>query len=240
MVKRKYLNPPLKEVVCQLHFRDGVSEPQLEELGKHWEALYPLQKIHVQEEIHFQVDIESSNVSRNPLGKRLVCRSKDEQRLVQASAQFLAINQLAPYSGWEQCFRPVILERFKEFQQIAKLSHLDKCSLRYINQISIPEAHLEWDRWFAVPLGVPSSTPREKLDFHTRFEEGRTSELKFYTTMATVLAKERETAILLDFDLILERRFKSDDLSSILDIVHGPHSEAFEQYITDETRKLFE
>ena len=154
----KYLNPPIQEAICEIHFE--LSEPltlqKIESLKPMWSTSYPDQKIVQERRVDFHLSPEGLQTKEGNLGHRLICKSADGKRLVQLSGLFIATNQLSPYPGWEELFRDTILERFEDLRKAIGPSKFKRVGLRYINRIDVPQVPLVWGDWFKLKLPAPS------------------------------------------------------------------------------------
>lgn len=240
----KYPNPPIQEAICEVHFDlpSPLSKEQMGRLKPIWEKEYPDQKLVEEKNLSFQISQEEiTPPSWQTLGHRLICRSGDGKRLVQLSGFFLAINQLKPYPGWEESFRQIILKRASEFQDVLGLMKFKRVGLRYINRIDVPEKPLDWEKWVAIEFPIPKELGLScrvfQMHFQNELSEGRRLIVNLVTLPPTAASI---SSLILDLDLIWEGTpAELPSLEKYLELVHGPHRLAFENYLTDNTRKLF-
>lgn len=241
--KRKYLNPPIQEAICEVHFaiQQPIPRERIEQLQNRWKANYPNQTINEEKNVHLQMGAEGVRVDENKLGHRLICRSSDGTRLVQLSGRFVAINQLKPYPGWEENFRDTILSRVADVETELGNMPIGRTGLRYINRIEIPENPVMWEKWFNFTLPFPKLENSLLANFQLHFEQVLPEQLKLLVHCISLPQPGETSFVVLDLDVIWEGNpIKSESLPNLLERAHGPHRLAFEEYITDNLRERFE
>jgi uncharacterized protein (TIGR04255 family) len=241
--KRKYLNPPIQEAICEVHFaiQQPLPRERIEQLQNRWKANYPNQTINEEKNVHLQMGAEGVRVDENKLGHRLICRSSDGTRLVQLSGRFVAINQLQPYPGWEENFRETILSRVADVEAELGSMPIGRTGLRYINRIEIPENPVMWEKWFNFALPFPRLEKSLLANFQMHFEQVLPEQQKLLVNCVSVPQTGEASSVILDLDVVWEGEpIKSTSLSDLLESVHHPHRLAFEAYITDKLRERFD
>lgn len=239
----KYTNPPIQEVICELHF--DVKEPlppsEIEKLKAVWLTEYPDQIVTEEKNFQFQLTPEKMKVDEVKLGKRLICKSTDRSRVVQLSGRFLAVNHLKPYPGWEEGFRDMIIARANELEFAIGPLPISRAGLRYINKIEIPDHPLIWQNWFNFALPLPEIENSRLDGFQMHFEESfRESFRLIVNCVIAPQVGETGTSVILDLDVVWNGEpVGHAKVPEILEGVHGPHRFAFESYITDKLRKTF-
>ena len=243
ITQTKYPNPPIQEVICEVHF--DLSEPlalqKIESLKPVWSATYADQKIVQERRIDFHLSPEGLQTKEGNLGHRLICKSTDGKRLVQLSGLFFAVNQLRPYPGWEELFRDAILQRFNDLQKTIGPLNFKRVGLRYINRIDVPEVPFDWGKWFRLKLPVPSLSGFSQREFQMQFQQELSEDRHFIINHAGLPSPEGKVSpVIVDLDLIWEGAPKEPGkLASVLERVHGPHRLVFEAYLSNKVRKLF-
>ena len=240
----KYSNPPIQETICEVHFDLGqpLSLQRIELLKEVWAAEYPEQKVVQERNVNFHISPEGIQTQEGNLGHRLICKAADGKRLVQLSGVFFAANQLRPYPGWEEAFRDTILQRSEDLQKTIGPLKFKQVGLRYINRMDVPQVPLVWEEWFQLKLPVPEfsgSRQREsQMQFHQELPESR----RFIINLAILASPDGKVSpVILDLDLIWQGApRKLGELPLVLEHVHGPHRLAFEAYLSDKVRKLFD
>ena len=239
---KKYSTPPIIEAVCEIHF--AVESPlgrQLQvQLQPIWKDDYPQQKFVDEQQVRLQVSPEAVSTETRKGGTRLICRSADGQRLVQISGEFLAVNQLRPYPGWEEGFRDLILRRAVDFEKVVGAIPFKALVLRYINKIDIPQVPLVWQQWFKPALPVPQLQDSRTVSYQMQFVMGLPGECRLEIVIVSLPATESFSPVILDLSVIWSGSGAPlQALAEFLERVHDPHRLAFEEYLSDNLRTLF-
>jgi uncharacterized protein (TIGR04255 family) len=130
-----YRSPPLIEAVAEFRFPPGAvpdaAVPGL--LYREIQEEFPVAKPAIG--IEAQVSASAGAVQHHVVQKpRLHLIRADERMLVQVGPNWLAVNHLRPYSGWES-FAPAVKSVLHKYRQVAGTAELLGISLRYINQL---------------------------------------------------------------------------------------------------------
>ena len=239
--KPHYIHPPIMEAVCEIHFADERrTEEQLLQIVPTWIEKYPNQQIVEEQSMQVEIGMLGATVKQAKLGKKLICKSLDGTRLVQLTGQMLAVNQLRPYMGWKEGFRDIILARWAEIQRELGVSAVRTIALRYINRIEIKQSPLRWDEWFNYPIPFPNVGGQPITNFQMGCCQALSETVKFTVNVTNAQNPEPDfTWVILDITVIMEDSFPGDDLEQRLEMIHGPHSDAFELYIRDTLRSQF-
>jgi uncharacterized protein (TIGR04255 family) len=239
----KYPNPPIQEVVCELHFaiHEPLSLSKIEKLKGLWLTEYPDQNVTEEKNLQFQVDPKGMHFEEMKVGHRLICKSGDGSRLVQLSGRFLAVNQLKPYPGWEEGFRDTILARSKDLESTIGPMPLGRAGLRYINRIEIPDRPLIWENWFNFSLPVPKVDNSHLEGFQMHFERSLPESRRLIVNCLTAQQPGQSgTTVILDLDCVWQGEpVEHSNIPAILERVHASHRLVFESYLTDKLRKIF-
>lgn len=239
----KYPNPPILEALCEIHFDRSLGDESVRsKLQEKWSKDYPDQRLIDEQNVEFQLGPDGVNVAQQPLGKRLIARSADGLNLAQLTANFLVVNRLRPYPGWNEFFLRNILERAADVSATVSGVHIRRLGLRYINRIVIPQHPFVWEDWFQTSLPIPDKIPSESMQFQLEFHRRIGGEERMVTKLVTAdPSAPGTTSIILDLDVIWEGKavVSMDHLAEMLERVHRPHRLAFESYLTDKVRSLF-
>ena len=239
----KYRHPPIQEAVFEIHYRvgHGTLESAFQGLQTCWERDYPKQRIVDDRSIKLSVGPNGVDSNAQSAGKRLVCRSTDVGKIVQVGKQFIAINQLPPYPGWEEGFRATITARAADVRKHAGDAEISRVGLRYINRIEIPQSPLEWEQWFRFKLPVPESCNGNTKRFQMYFEIAIPNDCLLKVGIVSVPpVNVKTTTLMLDLDIIWTGKpVAGSELPELMERVHAPHRLAFEDYLTEGLRGLF-
>ena len=241
--RRIYSKPPIQEAVCEIHFAldqplDSGKQAQLQPT---WRENYPHQKFVQEQQVTLHVSPEAVNTQARKSGSRLICRSEDGRRLVQLSGGFLAVNQLKPYPGWQEAFRSTILALSQEVQVVLGPIPFKGVVLRYINKIDVPQVPLVWEDWFKPSLPIPSLPNSHPRSLHMQFNVGLEHECALHISIASLPPTPDISPVILDLSVAWNgASTPTDYLRDHLERVHAPHRLAFEEYLSDNLRRLFE
>lgn len=238
----KYPNPPILEVICEIHFAlpASLNQEALARMQPRWKLKYPKQQIVTARSVELQFSVDKMQADSKEIGHKLVARSDDEKHLAQLGPSFLAVNRLRPYVGWEEEFRDTILARFEEVREEYGLSLIQRIGLRYINKIDLPQSPLRWADWFQVSIPVPRTVSQEGGMFQSHFRQQLAPDLECMLNFGTLVqAPQSVTSVILDIDVVWRGSIRASDVPGQLEAVHRPHRDLFEAYLLDSTRKLF-
>jgi len=241
---RKYSNPPIQETICEVYFdlAEPLSRRTIELLKDVWSSDYPEQKVVQEKSVDFHLSPEGIQTKEGNLGHRLICKTADGKRLVQLSGLFFAVNQRRPYPGWEEAFRGTILQRFEDLQKTIGPLRFTRVGLRYINRIDVPQVPLLWEEWFQINLSVPRLSGSKQREFQMQFHQELPESRRLVINVAALPSPDGKISpVILDLDLIWQETPRQPgELAQVLEQVHGPHRLAFESYLRDNVRKLFD
>lgn len=148
MTRRKYLNPPIKEVVCEFRFSQT----------SHWNPTVPgliyeklREKFPISEtgkDIETEIVFENEHVQpKVRLHERAIFRNTEGNMLVQVGTNFLAINHLSPYTDWEN-FLSIVDEALLAYISIIEECTIERLELRYINEIPFNDGPFDLKEFF--------------------------------------------------------------------------------------------
>ena len=241
---KKYKNPPVVEALCEIFFSDSKWDSTLPGLFyERIKSAYPkkkeLQQIGV--EVNVSKEAQASKVSRG--NTRLQFLKEDGSQLIQIEKDLLVVNQLRPYPKFEE-WKPVVDKMLNVYCELAQPKGIKQISTRYINKIVIPAATFKMEEYFYLYPEVPDSLSAMHGKFMMRLEippknEGHNLIITFGTSTADAPVT---SAQLLDlYDIFVSPLLISDRvIDKYLEDAHENIVVAFENSITDKTRKLFD
>jgi uncharacterized protein (TIGR04255 family) len=247
MARRTYLHPPIEEALVELRF---AAESDVTVAGRLHERLhnrYPgspeEQQLVTAGIAADQNEPTTGSVVFGEQGRRVLLRDDEGRRLLGVGPQVLSIHNLRPYGGWEEDFRPRVVEALEAFGNLVSDSMVTKLGLRYINLITVPVDRLDVDEYFATGYMQPDSVAPAVNRFFVRLESELRDDVRLATTFASTDAPEGNCAFLLDLDLICDRAGAPLALSEampLIDELRQIEREAFEAMIKDPLRRLFD
>lgn len=136
-IRKKYSNSPLKEVVCQFVFDKKIN---LDEKGK------ALKEIFESDFPNFDI-VEKKTIKNKESLK--IHRFIDENKnfFLQLSENFLIINKLSPYNGWDN-LKPLIKNLFEKFSNITDQKNIIAIVLKYTNIVKVEEKTINLCEYF--------------------------------------------------------------------------------------------
>jgi len=158
---------------------------------------------------------------------------------------------MKPYSSWED-FRKQIKDAFDSYLEIGEPVGVKRIGLRYINKIEILNGSIKLDDYFVSPPQTPNGFPDAMTNIFSRIESvyGNDEPIRLIFTFATTDTvatsdsdKKNCPTFILDFDVVWEKSEASSlDLANtlkLMDDLRNKERDAFELFITDKTRGIF-
>ncbi len=165
----KLKTPPLVEALCEFRFAedsawDWVLPGQLYEKIR---ADFP-KRAQIQ---GFGVQVQAPPKAKpiasvHPAPERVQFIRSDDSAMVQVGFNLLAINQLKPYSSWNE-FSALIMQIYEDYCQIAGETRMARIGLRYINQLRTSESIADT---LTVTPPLTGNLTRPLQSFYQRYE----------------------------------------------------------------------
>ena len=241
---RKYENPPVVEALCEFQFISN----------RLWDLTIPgliYEKVkkdfpdkQQQIGIEFQLKPTEKGVEHKiePAPPRIQFFKEDKTALIQIAPDLLTVNQLKPYPSWNK-FKPIILDVFNIYKEIANPHAFRRIGLRYINIIEFDKKPIEIKDYFQYYSFIPNDLPPIHDSFLIRsefpYEEGKE---RLILILATVIpSKQNVLSILLDIDYVMTspEYVLLNEVSNWLEKAHDRVETAFEACITNKARAIF-
>lgn len=244
MTAFKYKNPPIVEALCEISF-----------VGSKWDSThygsffqnvrerYPKKQELARFGVEMQLaqgQLSAKGTSDKPLMRFI---KQDDSQLIQLAENFLTINQLKPYCGYEE-FQQDIEAAIKEYFELAAPQGVERIGLRYINQIVIPAHSFDLGEYTKLLPGMPEDVTTVITGFTTRLGlVAHHDKHQLLVTLGTLPSTVEGTTMLM-LDLYDTVPLPNDtDFEVILKAVNEAHENIehiFEGVITDKARALFE
>lgn len=237
----KYKNDPIIEAVCEFSFVDAKFDAiSLYSLHTALKKNYPKRRQVQIRSVQFDVagKKQAAQVSNH---ERVQFLSEDETALVQVDHQILAVNRLRPYLAWEK-YLPKIRQAYTQYKKYVKPELLSSISLRYINQIEVPNEDFSIDRYFNYRPVLPKDA--NIASFGTRVDMRQESPEGILRLQLKTIDSDNMGTNLFLLDLNYISRFDSGQAvdDSAIDWLKDAKvalAQMFEDSITDELRKKF-
>jgi uncharacterized protein (TIGR04255 family) len=241
--ERHYERPPLVEALCEIHFT-----------GSSWDATIPgLFYERVRGEYPKKLQLEMGGIEVQILPGQTQTRQftpeprvrfsrEDESRLVQVARDLLVVNQLRPYTHFED-WRAVVHATLRLYRELAAPVGIARLAVRYINLIPVSSASIRMKDFFRIYATIPEELGGDHGPFLLHLvmlPVCRNHQLTI--TLGTNPAASAEApSILLDlYDVVsLAGRDAFTELQRLLDEAHANIVHTFENTITDAARTLF-
>lgn len=241
---RIYERPPLVETLCEFHF----------ELSQAWDLTIPgllyadlrsqfPKRQQTRDVIEGDVNPATGTLAQQPTVTRAVFSSEDEKLFVQVGPSILIVNQLRPYSGWED-FRSLLEHILRVYLDIASPIKLTHNVLRYINRIEIPQGPITIDDYLLASPTVPMLEARSWSAWSQRVEVPHQELNGLLTLQSGSVPGEKEREGKNDFllDLYFSMPLQSQELASVLGQLTNAHNvieQMFEACMTPKAREIF-
>jgi uncharacterized protein (TIGR04255 family) len=243
-MKRNYSNPPIIEALCELIFFPS-SSWDMTIPGLFYEKIkdeFPTKQQHTGIGIDFKpLDNDRNFEQRFEMSQRMQFFKTDKTSLIQISKDLLVINQLKPYSGWEN-FKPVILKKLNVYSEIAKPDTFKQIALRYLNQITIPKNDIQLKDYFNFYPYLPEKLSQIPKAFNISVDLSNSNPLEHLSlTLTTSNINEEFFSFILEIASVYLNAdiLKIGDFDSWLENAHEQIEQVFEECITDKSRKIF-
>jgi len=250
MAARKYKRPPIKEALCAFNFAP-ISEWNFTVPGKLHSVIqdeYPGEP----RNIAIQTIIPPVGEGQNPnIGIqneiRVQIPNLDNSKIVVVGKDVISVSVLQPYEGWEQ-FKPRIERVLSAYYKINHPKEVVRVGLRYINQISVPQAKANAGEYFNVVPQIKTSASGDDNSLHLsnfmhRSEYIANDDVKVIVTNAGLITSDiGKSEYILDVDTIWDREPIQDftQAMEVLEKLHTLEGGVFEGMITDKARGLFD
>ena len=231
-MSESYRNPPVVEAAIELRVTmpPAASLNDLSPLLDTLRLRYP--ESHNVMRTEFTLADESAPGNAQ-IGYQLI--NADRTEVVSLSMQGLAFSRLAPYQGWS-VLRDQARRLWNEYSRAMRVTHVTRAGMRYINQITIPEAQ-GLDDYLTVVPPVPEYAQRESAKLFLQFQIPQPD---LDCTLIVNIAQAGNPAVL-DIDLFRESHWNTQEdaaLWSYLEDLRIRKNKIFESTITERTREV--
>ena len=239
---RKYNNSPIVEAVCEFQF-DQSSSWDLTIPGLIYEKVqktFPKRNQIAQINFGIAVNTEAigHQVGTQPLMQFL---QDDGNALIQVGPNLLTINQLAPYSSWQE-FLPLIEQGIQAYKEAVSPQAVQRVALRYLNRLEFEhnirlEDYLNFYPFlgkelpqefgaFVLGVQIPCERLRDMLNLQLTSINSQTSNaLSMILDIAYILSQPEKVML--------------DEILVWINTAHKRIEETFEACITDQLRQKF-
>ena len=249
MSKRNYRNPPIEEALVEIQFApskewDPTISLSFYDKIKDTYVGKPQDRISILASIKQDANKSSPLVEAKQELDRVQYPDKAGTSLVSIGHNVMSVHVLRPYPGWESFF-PKIEEAYNAYIEASDPAGVVRIGLRYINKIEIPSSDpVDLRDYFNSPPSMPDGISVNMSNFFTRTESTyKDAPIRLIQTFGTSSAPENAYGFLLDIDLVCllsENPLPCDQALEVVDDMRTRERDAFEAYITDTTREIFD
>lgn len=241
----KYNNPPIIEAACEFVFASDTEWDSAIPGLIYAEAkdLFPNREQRSRNVIigsrQKASSLEDTEIKRK---EYTVFLNKDKTMFIKVSDRGLSMNQLSPYSTWNE-FKENIKYIFDIANKIIKFGSLQRIGLRYVNLINIPEKKIEIESYFELCPSIGERLPQDTVSFITGcvfpFSDERDACKVQLVTRAPKDENTMSYTLDIDYLLIKPRSILADQTLDWIENAHSEVEKIFEGCITDTLRKVF-
>ncbi len=178
-------------------------------------------------------------LTRSP---RMAFSRDGRTRLIQVSQRLLSVNVLAPYPGWDEEFRKMILDAIDAYRRVTGISEAARVVLRYLDRFDFDDQPFRLGDWVNCDGGLFPRELAEQSLMAYQIGHPLSHGEHFAMTAVTGTGENNPAAcnVILDTQIIGALPIKLDAVSAPLDAMHRQIIQAFERSITDKMRGRLE
>jgi uncharacterized protein (TIGR04255 family) len=242
---RTYQKPPISEAICEFRFSEStqwdITIPGL--LYGKLQSLFPFKEQRIFK--NFQI-VERPNGPEQIITdmERVLFFSEDRRSVVFVGQNFLSVNVLPPYPGWNKYF-PLIQNVFQTYSELVNDLSFDRIGLRYVNTITLPESFSKVSDYFDFYPHIGLNLPQNMIGFMTGcifpFNKGHDAcKVEISNVVPSNPTSNPDTkVVLLDLDYFLSAResVSTAEIINWLEVAHRNIEMVFEGCIKDPIRE---
>lgn len=241
-MSRRYQASPIIEAICQFQFEPStpwdLTIPGLvyERVRNSFPKRNQVAQINIG--IAANAQVIGQQIGASPLIQFL---KEDGNALLQLGPQLLTVNQLKPYSTWQE-FLPLINEGLEAYKEAAHPENIQRVALQYLNRLEFEHSvNLEDYLNFYPYLGrdLPQDYGAFVIGVQIPFEDSRDL---LALQLSSISSETPDTAaMILDLNYVLTRpgEISLDNVLEWINIAHKHIEDTFEACITDQLRQSF-
>lgn len=240
-MRRTYKKPPVIEALCEIKFAD--TEGDFTSWGGFYQKIkktYP-QKSELSSGFEFQFTPNESSIKPNEFVKRFI--SDDNAQLIQATKESLTLNRLSPYLSYAN-FEKSFIKVLKSYTEIFSPKRITQLSMRYVNQIIIPNAEFSLIEYFGLVPGIPEGVTDFISNVFVQLQIAPQIDNHFLqvTLRSAPSTVENKSTFFLDiFDAFtFDGDFNETNIIKTMDDAHTNIEHVFEKIIQEKLREVFQ
>lgn len=246
-MSNKYNNPPLEEVVCEIHFGSD-EEWDLTYPSGFYDKIkekFPTKKTKKMPSFGVSVGVQGVGITPNESQRFILQGWNETENLVaQIADNLLIINSLKPYIHWES-FKEIILECLKYYREVANPTSIQKLSLKYINKLDVGNKHSyqELKKIFNILPSIPESIEGDanslQMIVEIPYNENREILAIQQATLKPEQNKQAPVLFELNYILLNPDAVSFDTFEQWIENAHTRIENVFENGLTDEIKSKF-
>ena len=238
---RIYNKPPLIEALCEIKFAETKGDfTSWGDFYREIKSFYP-QKNELPRGIEFQFTPNEGSINPTEFVKRFI--SIDNAQLIQATKDFLILNRLSPYLGYED-FKKSFGKVLKIYAEIFSPKRSVQLSMRYVNQIIIPREKFSIEDYFGlVPMRLEDVTNAIGSMFvQVQIAPQLADHFLQVTLRSAPSTPESNSVFFLDiFDAFpINSEYKESSILKAMDDAHANIEHVFEKLVQERLREVFQ
>lgn len=244
--ERRYERAPVIEALCELYFTQSTwNSTLLEQFYDRVQNDYPVKS--QLDQIGVEFCLEGGQASTRPLlpEPRMRYAKSDNSALIQLGRDLLVVNQLPPYTHYED-WRDRVLTSLEVYRDLFAPTGIDRFGLRYINKVELPhrsDSFFLMEDYFRVYPHVPKELSGAHGPFMLQLLMIPVCKGHHLTLTLGMNPPDapNTTSILVDLYDVVQLRGNPDyaEVRRLMDEAHANIIHTFENSITDASRKLF-
>ncbi len=245
---RKYANPPITEVACEIEFTDDTE----------WDSAIPgliyakaQERFPTREQRVKNLISISSTKKKSLEGKPEIKRkeftvflNQDETTFIQVGTRNLSINQLKPYTSWND-FKQNLKYIFDLSQSVIKFDKIKRISLNYVNiiTIAISGGTLKLENYFELRPFLGKNLPEDHANFiiGCTFPFSERRDVCKVRLLDIVPQSENAITFMLDIDyfLAIPQSISAHEVLEWAEMAHKEIEKIFEGCISESLKESF-
>jgi uncharacterized protein (TIGR04255 family) len=244
MAKQRHLSKaPITEALMDFRVTLPPETRRIEHLaalGEKYKDLYPEKKdIH---EFAYKVEFGASDKDEKS-SKHLGFRFANAQntQVIQATLGGLTFSRLHPYQEWSK-LRDEAKRVWQGYAEHVRPENITRLAVRYINKLSLPGPHVDFDDYLNYAPVVPKALPQSLGGFFSRIivPDAKGECTAIITQQFQPSEKLSEIAVILDIDAFREKVFADErEMWETFEALKNFKNLIFFDSITEKCAKLF-
>ena len=239
----QYENAPITEALIDVRvdLPMDVTLERLEGIHSQIKTLYPAKKKQINFQSRFSAGDEIGAVTRQSV-VGFAFSTENGKHVFQARLDGFTFSRLRPYGNWIE-LRDEGRRLWEIYRAVAQPKRITRVAVRYVNQIDIPIASIDYKDYFRTTPEVSPALPQGLSGFfmQLQFPQPEFGGLLILTQAAVPPPSESMNSVILDIDVFKEgaEMVSDDDVWGLLEILRGRKNDFFEGCLTDKARALF-